>query len=78
MNSGTTECEPCGPLGLNPVWILPVFLSTGPEHQHGRQGPPLERTRPFVVVDGHQKTLNEALQVRLTQRYQYLDCISST
>ncbi|XP_062320982.1 disintegrin and metalloproteinase domain-containing protein 15 isoform X1 [Osmerus eperlanus] len=47
----------------------PLHLS--PEHQHGRQGLPLERTRPFVVVDGHQKTLNEALQNGHPEKLQF-------
>ncbi|XP_062394414.1 disintegrin and metalloproteinase domain-containing protein 15 isoform X2 [Sardina pilchardus] len=32
------------------------------EHHHGRKAKPLERTKPFAIVNGHRKSLTEALQ----------------
>nr|XP_046158393.1 disintegrin and metalloproteinase domain-containing protein 15-like isoform X4 [Oncorhynchus gorbuscha] len=65
MNSDKTEMEkPQEKLSLlNATTVSSHPSLTSPEHHHGsRHGKPLERTRPFVVVDGHNRSLSEALQ----------------
>ncbi|XP_071239775.1 disintegrin and metalloproteinase domain-containing protein 15-like [Salvelinus alpinus] len=69
LNSNKTEMEkPQEKLQeklspLNATTVSSNSSLTSPEHHHGsRHGKPLERTRPFVVVDGHKRSLSEALQ----------------
>ncbi|XP_020361787.2 disintegrin and metalloproteinase domain-containing protein 15 isoform X2 [Oncorhynchus kisutch] len=65
LNSNKTEIEtPQEKLSpLNATTVSSHSSLTSPLHHHGsRHGKPLERTRPFVVVDGHKRSLSEALQ----------------
>ncbi|XP_031431696.1 disintegrin and metalloproteinase domain-containing protein 15 isoform X1 [Clupea harengus] len=44
--------------------------SDNDDHHHGRKGKPLERTKPFAIVNGHRKSLTEALQNGHPERLQ--------
>ncbi|KAK6276798.1 hypothetical protein J4Q44_G00392110 [Coregonus suidteri] len=64
LNSNKTEMEKTQDKlsPLNATTESSHSSLTSSEHHHGK---PLERTRPFVVVNGHKRSLSEALQVRL-------------
>ncbi|XP_045070698.1 disintegrin and metalloproteinase domain-containing protein 15-like isoform X3 [Coregonus clupeaformis] len=61
LNSNKTEMEKTQDKlsPLNATTESSHSSLTSSEHHHGK---PLERTRPFVVVNGHKRSLSEALQ----------------
>ncbi|XP_045064504.1 disintegrin and metalloproteinase domain-containing protein 15 isoform X4 [Coregonus clupeaformis] len=61
LNSNKTEMEKTEEKlsPLNATTESSHSSLTSSEHHHGK---PLERTRPFVVVNGHKRSLSEALQ----------------